>query len=334
MATRKVLKKIIKNAQVYELPSADDFVDLESNQTVGWTKTFTTSPVVPNKSGNAWDNPTTIATEKQVKNVADSVSTLDWSVVKKTWDQTIAWTKTFSTAPVIPSASTLPSSPSNTKPATEWQLKSVKDAIPVVDSAMSDSSTNTIQNKIVKAYIDSAIWGITWIDFQVVESLPATWTKGVIYLMNHWGSAAQNIYDEYIWITSSSSYELIWTTAVDLSNYVDKTSNQTIWWTKTFSTSPVVPSKTSDAWNNPTAIATEAQVAKKLDTDDLWNATVDFKHLRSTWTSMGSLTTNQSNNWSVVVPWDDFVDQDDYDALPSTKASDNNSYWIYDEVEE
>jgi hypothetical protein len=35
---------------------------------------------------------------------------------------------------------------------------------------------------------------------------------------------------------------------------------QTIAWTKTFSTSPVVPSKTSAATNTWTAIATEAQV--------------------------------------------------------------------------
>lgn len=42
--------------------------------------------------------------------------------------------------------------------------------------------------------------------------------------------------------------------------------NQTVAWTKTFSTSPVVPSKTSDATNTGTAIATEAQVYKKQDT--------------------------------------------------------------------
>ena len=44
------------------------------------------------------------------------------------------------------------------------------------------------------------------------------------------------------------------------------TWNQTINWTKTFGTSPVVPSKTSDATNTGTAIATEAQVYKKQDT--------------------------------------------------------------------
>ena len=53
----------------------------------------------------------------------------------------------------------------------------------------------------------------------------------------------------------------IWNKAADTS-VVKLTWNQTIDWTKTFSTSPVVPSKTTDATNTWTAIATEAQVYK------------------------------------------------------------------------
>ena len=56
----------------------------------------------------------------------------------------------------------------------------------------------------------------------------------------------------------------IWNKAAD--NTVVKLSwNQTINWTKTFWTSPVVPSKTTDATNDWTAIATEAQVYKKSE---------------------------------------------------------------------
>jgi hypothetical protein len=43
------------------------------------------------------------------------------STVKKTGNETIAGVKTFSAAPVIPALSTLPSSPSGTRPATEAQ---------------------------------------------------------------------------------------------------------------------------------------------------------------------------------------------------------------------
>lgn len=89
-----------------------------------------------------------------------------------------------------------------------------------VDSSMSASSTNPVQNKIVKAYIDDAIGGITGIDFQVVTSLPATGVKGTIYLVSNSGSGT-NSYDEYIYV--SDKWEKIGTTDVDLSGYMLKT---------------------------------------------------------------------------------------------------------------
>lgn len=89
-----------------------------------------------------------------------------------------------------------------------------------VDSAMSDTSTNAIQNKVVKKYIDDAIGGITEIDIQTATSyanLPTTGTKGVIYLVPNSGSSP-NAKDEYIW--DGSAYEKIGTTDIDLSGYV------------------------------------------------------------------------------------------------------------------
>lgn len=76
----------------------------------------------------------------------------------------------------------------------------------------------------VQTAINSALEGITGIDFQVVQTLPSTGEKGVIYLLSN-GGASPNIYDEYIWVTSgsSSSFEKIGTTAVDLSGYWSKT---------------------------------------------------------------------------------------------------------------
>jgi len=91
----------------------------------------------------------------------------------------------------------------------------------IVDNAMSDSSTNPVQNAIVKGYIDDAIAGVTGIDFQIVTSLPATGEKGVIYLVSHSGTAP-DVYDEYIWITVSGTgqFEKIGTTQIDLSSYM------------------------------------------------------------------------------------------------------------------
>lgn len=73
----------------------------------------------------------------------------------------------------------------------------------------------------VQALIDAELEDITGIDFQVVQTLPATGEHGVIYLVHKEGEAG-DIYDEYIWVTPTSGtahYEQIGTTAVDLSGY-------------------------------------------------------------------------------------------------------------------
>lgn len=77
----------------------DAVVKLTGNQTVGGTKTFSTSPVVPSKSSAATNTPTEIATEAQVFLKAN-----DADVVKLTGNQTVAGIKTFSAFPVTPSS--------------------------------------------------------------------------------------------------------------------------------------------------------------------------------------------------------------------------------------
>lgn len=59
-------------------------------------------------------------------------------------------------------------------------------------------------------------------DVQVVQELPSTGQKGIIYLLAKDG-AAPDVYDEYVWIESTQTFELIGTTQIDLSNYVKNT---------------------------------------------------------------------------------------------------------------
>ena len=63
----------------------------------------------------------------------------------------------------------------------------------------------------VATAIDEALAGITGIDFEIVQTLPQTGEKGVIYLVPQSGGSGSNIYDEYIWITNSGvgSFEKI-----------------------------------------------------------------------------------------------------------------------------
>lgn len=72
----------------------------------------------------------------------------------------------------------------------------------------------------VQSAIADAVGDITGFDFQIVDELPGTGQKGVIYLVSNNGSG-QNIYDEYIW--TGTAFEKIGTTDVDLSNYWSKT---------------------------------------------------------------------------------------------------------------
>lgn len=68
--------------------------------------------------------------------------------------------------------------------------------------------------------IASAVSGVTQIDYSVVEVLPSTGKKGVIYLVANSGSG-NNIYDEYIYI--NSKFEKLGSREMDLSSYAKKT---------------------------------------------------------------------------------------------------------------
>lgn len=59
-------------------------------------------------------------------------------------------------------------------------------------------------------------------DIVVVQELPATGQKGIIYLLAKDG-AAPDVYDEYVWIESTQTFELIGTTQVDLTDYIKNT---------------------------------------------------------------------------------------------------------------
>lgn len=68
----------------------------------------------------------------------------------------------------------------------------------------------------VSGAIASAVGGITSFEYQVVQALPVTGEKGVIYLVANSGTTP-NIYDEYIWV--NNAFEKIGTTDIDLSGY-------------------------------------------------------------------------------------------------------------------
>lgn len=82
-----------------------------------------------------------------------------------------------------------------------------------------NNSTKIATTAFVKTAVDNAIGSITGLSFEVVQTLPSTGEAGVIYLVPNSGSGT-NVYDEYVWLTSSNKFEKIGSTDVDLSNYV------------------------------------------------------------------------------------------------------------------
>ena len=74
----------------------------------------------------------------------------------------------------------------------------------------------------VQSLINSAVGNVTAIRYEKVTSLPATGATGVIYLVAH-SHGTQDIYDEYIWIADTKTFEKIGNTDIDLSGYVKAT---------------------------------------------------------------------------------------------------------------
>ncbi len=101
--------------------------------------------------------------------------------------------------------------------------KEVDILVPTTTSQLTNNSDFQTSTQ-VQALIDSELEGITGIEFEIVSELPATGTKGTIYLVPN-AVSSTDLYDEYIWVTptgQSPHYEQIGDTSVDLSGYWSK----------------------------------------------------------------------------------------------------------------
>lgn len=95
-----------------------------------------------------------------------------------------------------------------------------------VDTAMSTTSTNPVQNKVIKAEfdnyytkgnVDTLISNLKAGLVNVVNSLPTAGEKGKLYLVKT-GTEDKNIYTEYVYV--NSAWEKLGTQKLDLSDYL------------------------------------------------------------------------------------------------------------------
>lgn len=207
-----------------------------------------------------------------------------------TWDYYIVETVSSATPPV------------NYKP--DWSsytgtASSVteSDEVEIWDTYVYDWATWLLQSNHWKTVTFANIAGQPTDNTNLATALGNKLDTSALSNNNYWGSW-QN--DSTHAATKWALYTKIHTMDVEIGNkaadntVVKLTWNQTIDWTKTFTTSPVVPSKTTDATNTWTAIATEAQVYKKQD------ALTTQTAYTSQWTSTKVPTITTNTLWQVT----------------------------------
>lgn len=95
----------------------------------------------------------------------------------------------------------------------------------LIQTALANSGDPYTTESDVDSAIAAAIAEITQFDFEIVQALPQTGEKGIIYLVPKTG-AGTDVYDEYLWVTptgGTARFEKIGSTDIDLSGYVQAT---------------------------------------------------------------------------------------------------------------
>lgn len=174
------------------------------------------------------------------------------------------------------------------------------------------NSNNTNLDTLITPWLYHLTWTPTsssstwqsniWISISSIFSVQDVWTSIVQYM---YASTITNGMCLLYRYTTDGGTTWTWETIVKRDDIVKLSWTQTISGTKTFSTSPVVPSKTADAGNNGTSIATETQVynidAGRYDAWTSWTAkTIDWANGRRQYVS---LTGNVLFTLSNPVAW-------------------------------
>ena len=81
-------------------------------------------------------------------------------------------------------------------------------------------------NYVTEAEVMQAIASIPQFKLSIVSELPTVGEKMTLYLVPKEG-VLRDIYNEYIWIETTNSFEFIGTTAVDLTDYIKNTDYAT-----------------------------------------------------------------------------------------------------------
>ncbi|MDY3791044.1 MAG: hypothetical protein SOZ56_01050 [Oscillospiraceae bacterium] len=87
-----------------------------------------------------------------------------------------------------------------------------------VSASVASGNGDPVASGAVYSFVTSAIAGIEHFSAQIVSELPSAGKSNVLYLVAKASAAGGNGYDEYLYI--SNAWELIGSTDIDLSGYV------------------------------------------------------------------------------------------------------------------
>ena len=174
-----------------------------------------------------------------------------------------------------------------------------------------------------KSEVNNLINGIHTIEFKVVDSLPPVGENNIIYLLPNEEQGYQNIYNEYIWLPESESYEQIGTTETNLSNYYTKsevnnlipsvgngvitinqdgvqkgvfTLNQNSNATIEIESGSFIQEQSDWTEQDPES---PKYIQNKPQIDEVGDGTISFKMGE---TLLGSFSTNQTSNDTITIP--------------------------------
>ena len=203
----------------------------------------------------------------------------------------------------------------------QWEFQYIVNETALTQAQL-DALNSGITSGKVSSY-DSAVTTISWygniVTHNTSEFATSTqWGKADTALQPHDNISELNNDSWYItwvdwgdiWWDLSDQVDLsnaLWAKADD-NAVVKLTWSQTIDWTKTYTTSPVVPAKNTDATAaNTTVIATEAQVAKKQDTLVSWTniKTINGNSILWSWDLPVSWLPSWWTEWQIlmIVSW-------------------------------
>jgi len=265
-----------------------NLVDKTTNQTIGGVKTFTLSPVVPTPTTNMQ-----AATKKYVDdNVGAGVDTSNF--VDKTTAQTIGGVKTFSSNPISTAIQLNAVNALTRKDYVDTQLVTKADQSDLVTEISNrqnadislqtqitsntgrivtiEGNISTLQTNLALKANDADVVKIT--GNQSIDGVKTFISSPVVPTPTTNMQAATKKYVDDEIINAISGGE------IDLSGFVDTTTNQTIAGVKTFSSNPISTAIQLNAVNALTRKDyVDTQLGTKADQNDLTNLTIRVTNL-------------------------------------------------------